>query len=126
MYLHLARASERRGRLHVRDRLLLLSAVIAARMELATVAAYCRHQILQHNPRHMLRRWHVMDEAIADGDFLHLLKQVQRQYPLEKAERMLQQLGIEMAQERDAYYTDEEYAAALLGSTPDGLRDATE
>lgn len=126
MYLHLARASERRGRLHVRDRLLLLAAVIAARMELATVAAYCRQQILRHNPRHMVRRWNVMDDAIDDADFQHLLKQVQRQYPQEKAERMLQLLGIEMAQERDAYYSDEEYAAALLGTTPDALRDMLE
>ena len=34
---------------------------------------------------------------------------------------MLVQLGIHMARERAAYYTDEEYAAALLGTTIDEL-----
>ncbi len=118
LYLHLARASEQRRRPLVRDKLLLLAGVIAARMRLAHIAALCRKRILDHNPNHMVRRWTSFGEALEDDDFLSLLKQAQRRYPQEKAERMLATLGIDMAQEREAYYSDNEYAAALLGTTP--------
>jgi hypothetical protein len=46
-----------------------------------------------------------------------LLRTVHRRYPQEKAERMLSNLGIEMAHERQVYYSDEEYAAALMGTS---------
>jgi hypothetical protein len=118
LYLHLARASEQRRRPLVRDKLLLLAGVIAARMELPHIAALCRQRILEHNPGHMVRRWPTLGDALEDDDFLHLLRQAQRRYPLEKAERMLVTLGIDMAREREAYYSDNEYAAALLGVTP--------
>jgi hypothetical protein len=121
MYLHLVRASDARRRPHVRDRLLVIAATIASQAGLPRVAAYCRRRVLEHNPRHLLRRWKSLEEALQHTDFLHLLKQLQRQYPLEKAERMLVELGIEMAQEREAYYSDEEYAAALLGTTIEKL-----
>jgi hypothetical protein len=121
LYLHLAEASQRRQRPHVRDRMLLISAMIAARMQLPRISAYCRREILIHNPRHLIRRWERVEDAIDHPDFLHLLRSVQRRYPQEKAERLLANLGIERGRERDAYYNDEEYAAALLGSTPDDL-----
>jgi hypothetical protein len=121
LYLHLAGASQRRQRPHVRDRMLLISAMIAARMDLPRISAYCRREILIHNPRHLIGRWQRVEEAIDHPDFLHLLKSVQRRYPQERAERLLANLGIERGRERDAYYSDEEYAAALLGSTPDEL-----
>lgn len=117
IYLHLAVASERRRRPHVRDRLLLIAGVNAARIGLPRIAAYCRHRILQHNPRHAVRRWPSLLIALQDDEFLHLLRTVQRQYPQEKAEKMLASLEIEMGRERQTYYSDEEYAAALLGTT---------
>ena len=122
LYLHLAAASQRRQRPHVRDRMLVIAAMIAARMELPRISAYCRHKILLHNPQHLIGRWPQVEDAIEDSDFQHLLKSVQRRYPQEKAERLLANLGIERGRERDAYYSDEEYAAALLGSTPDELQ----
>jgi hypothetical protein len=123
LYLHLARASEKRRRPLVRDKLLLLAGTIAARMELPHIDALCRERILEHNPAHMIRRWPSFAAALEDSDYLHLLKQAQRRYPLEKAERMLATLGIDMAQEREAYYSDNEYAAALLGVTPAELEE---
>jgi hypothetical protein len=36
---------------------------------------------------------------------------------------MLTSLGIEMGRERDVYYNLHEYAAALLGTTPDALNE---
>ena len=122
IYLHLAAASGRRRRPHARDRLLLLAGCVAARMGLAPVAANCRHLVLDHNPNHLVRRWDTIGEALHDEDFLCLLKQIQRRYPQEKAERMIQSLGIELGNERAAYYSDLEYAAALMGTTPEQLQ----
>ena len=121
LYLHLAKASERRNRPHVRDRLFVISAFISARMGLPRIAAYCRRQILEHNPRHIIGRWDQVEVAIEQSDFQHVLRNVQRRYPQEKAERMLASLGIERGREREAYFTDEEYAAALLGVTLEEL-----
>jgi hypothetical protein len=92
-------------------------------MDLHSVAAFCRHAVLEHNPAHMVRRWSTLAEALDDEDFLHFLKQLWRRYPPEKAERMLDSLGIDMARERETYYSDDEYAAALLGTTPELLRE---
>jgi hypothetical protein len=124
LYLHLARASRQRMRPHVADRLLIIAGTIATRMKLPDIAAYCRQLVLNHNPNHLVRRWASFDLALDDSDFLHFLRLQQRRYPQEKAERMLVTLGIDMAQERAAYFSDGEYAAALLGATPDDIRAA--
>jgi hypothetical protein len=123
MYLHLARASELRRRPHIRDRLLVVAGTLAEQCHEPRIAEYCRHQVLQRNPRHLLRRWPTIAAALEEDDFLHYLKQLQRRYPLEKAEQMLSNLNIEMAHERETYFNDEEYAAALLGVTPETLRE---
>jgi hypothetical protein len=124
LYLHLAQASHKRNRPHVRDRLLVLAGVIAARMQLPLVAAYCRRQVLAHNPGHLVGRWPDLATALADSDFLHLLRQLQRRYPQEKAEQLLAHLGVQRAREREAYFSDEEYAAAILGHSVESLRAA--
>jgi hypothetical protein len=121
IYLHLAAASQRRRRPHVRDRLLLLAGAIAARISLTPIAAYCRKLVLEHNPRHLIRRWPTISAALSDEDYLCFQKQLQRRYPQEKAERLMQTLGIELGREREAYFSDYEYAAALLGTTPEAL-----
>ncbi len=90
-------------------------------MHLFRVSSYCRRKILQHNPRHAIGRWENIAWALDDQDFLSILKSIQRRYPQEKAERLLASLGIERGRERDAYFDDEEYAAALLGTTPEEL-----
>jgi len=118
IYLHLARASELRRRPMVRDRLLVICAGIASEIGLAPIAAFCRHKILQHNASHLLRRWPTLEEAMEEESFLTYFRQILRRYPLEKAEQMLVSLGIEMAREREAYFSDYEYAAAILGVTP--------
>jgi len=114
LYLHLARASRRRGQPQVCDRLLILAGTIAARMDLPAIDAHCRQIVLDHNPRHLIRRWPTFLTALDDSDFLHFLKQLQRRYPQERAEQLLHALGFEMGQEREAYASDEEYAAEIL------------
>jgi hypothetical protein len=121
LYLHLATASERRRRPHVRDRLLVIAASIATRCKMPRIANLCKSKILEHNPRHLIGRWESVDLALQDTEFLHLLRSLQRRYPQERAERLLETLGIERAAERDAYYSDEEYAASLLGANLDDL-----
>jgi hypothetical protein len=90
-------------------------------MDLFRISGYCRRKILQHNPRHAIGRWENFDEALEDPDFLSILRTIQRRYPQEKAERLLASLGIERGLEREAYFDDEEYAAALLGTTLEEL-----
>ncbi len=118
VYLHLARASQQRNRPHVTDRLLTVAAATASEMGLQPVADYCRSLVLAHNPHHMLRRWPTVRAALEQEPFQGLLKQLRRRYPMERAERLLESLDLQLGHERDAYFSDYEYAAALLGTTP--------
>ncbi|HUG71492.1 MAG TPA: hypothetical protein VMM76_27350 [Pirellulaceae bacterium] len=123
IYLHLARASEMRRRMHVRDRFLVLAAVLAARSDMPRIAAYCRQRIMEHNPQHLIQRWDTVWQAAADPEFVHFLRHIERRYPQETAEGMLNSLGLEIGRERATYYDDEEYAASLLGVTQEELTD---
>jgi hypothetical protein len=123
VYLHLARASESRRQMLVRDRLLVISAATALAVGLPQIADCCRERILAHNPGHLVRRFPTMRDAMEDESFRTFLKQMRRRYPREKAEQMLESLGLDMARERDTYFSDNEYAAALLGTTPQELTE---
>lgn len=117
LYLHLARASELRRRPLVRDKLLVIAAASAVEAGLSRIAALCRQKVLTHNPGHMFRRWNSVEQAADADDFQWFLKQLQRRYPPEKAEQMLQSLEVHIDGEREAYYDDEEYAASIWGLT---------
>ncbi|HUY93095.1 MAG TPA: hypothetical protein VMV10_30475 [Pirellulales bacterium] len=121
IYLHLARASEVRNRPLVRDKLLVLSGVIAAERGLRPLAAYCRQKVLASNPNHLLGHYPTLSEALEDERFQHFLARLRKHYSRERAEYMLSSLGIDLARERAAYFDDYEYAAALLGTTPDAI-----
>ncbi len=116
MYLHLARASKVRQQPLVRAKLLVMAGVQAEEMGLGKIAALCRHHVLAQNPRHLMRRWPTIGDALDAEAFQTHLKQLRRRYSREKIEHMMQSLGIEMGQERAAYFTDAEYAAALLNT----------
>ena len=117
IYLHLARAAALRGRPFVRDKLLLLAAVAAYDGGLKPIAEACRDEILGHNPHHMVSHWPTFITALQADDFFTFLSQVRRQYPPEKAEQLLQALNVDPARERETYFHDGEYAAALLGKS---------
>ncbi len=124
LYLHLARAAELRRQPLVRDRLLLLAAALAAgMMDLPPIAACCRERILRHNPGHLLARWPTVGAGLSDPNLDTLLNQLRRRYGPEQAEQLLAQLGIERGAERSAYFSDGEYAAALLGERWDQLQE---
>jgi hypothetical protein len=120
-YLHLAAAHGRHRFMADRDRFLVISAVIAQKMKLYRLAAYCRHLVLENNPGHMFRRWTTVKLALEDDEFLLFLKQIQRRFPQERAETLLVKMNIVQGNERATYFTDEEYAAALLGIQVDWL-----
>ncbi|WP_425614055.1 hypothetical protein NA78x_003908 [Anatilimnocola sp. NA78] len=117
MYLHLARTAAQRQRPLVRDRLLVLAAAIAADLQLPTIAACCRAKVLEHNPGHLLAHWPTVAEASEQDEFTALRRQLVRKYSPERVEQLMHSLKIEWQTERAAYYSDEEYAAALLGLT---------
>src|SRR5262245_55476511 len=121
-YLHLARGAELRRQPLVRDRVLLLAGVIASQVELAPIAAACREQILAHNPGHMVARWPTIAEALQEHDFQSLVSQLSTRYGPERVEALVEQLGIVRANERDAYASDGEFAAGLLGLNWDELK----
>jgi hypothetical protein len=121
MYLHLARASKLRQQPLVRAKLLVLAGVQAEEMGLDEISALCRHRILSQNPRHLVRRWPTMQDALAAEPFQTHLKQLRRRYSHEKVEHMMHSLGIEMGQERAAYFNDTEYAAALLNTRVEAI-----
>jgi hypothetical protein len=62
-----------------------------------------------------------MTAALADDEFQSYLKQLKRRYSPEKVEHMVHSLGIELGRERDAYFDDFEYAAALLNTRPESI-----
>ena len=122
-YLYLAKASQRRSQPMVRDRMLVLAAALAVEMDLNPIAAHCRSMVLLHNEKHMLGKFPTVYDAMTDETFRGVLKQLRRRYPPEKAERLLVGLGFSIEGERDAYFSDFEYAASLLDSTPDELTE---
>lgn len=123
VYLHLANSAWKRLQMPDRDRFLVLAGVHAAEMKLDLISSYCRFLILKNNPGHMLRKWPSVASAVEDPDFLFFLKQILRRFPIEKAEIMLAELGIDRANERATYYSDSEYAASLLNVDPKWLEE---
>lgn len=119
VYLHLAQASFRRQRPLVRDRLFVLASAVALQLRIPKLAFYCRAQILKNNPQHLIGHWQSVEEALLDDDFLALLKRLRFKYPVERAEQLLDSLGIDMTNERETYYSDEEWAAAILNVNAD-------
>jgi hypothetical protein len=69
----------------------------------------------------MVGHWSSIEDAMTNADFLNFVRIVQRRYPFERAEQMLLEMGISGEGERNAYYTDGEYAAALLGTNLDEI-----
>lgn len=120
VYLRLAWASERRHRPLVRDKLLVLGGACASMMGEEPAADLCRDRILSNNTGHMLKRFEGFAEALADSDFRHYLEHLQKHYPLEKAEMMLEQLAIDLPRRRE-YATATEFLADLLQVNPNEL-----
>ena len=69
----------------------------------------------------MIARWPTIAAALAEEDFRTLVNQLSTRYGPERVERLVEQLGIERGNERAAYASHGEFAAALLGLDWDDL-----
>src|SRR5258708_2144181 len=114
LYLTLAQASEQRNRRSVRDKLLVLAGSLAAELGLDLIAAYCRRQVLANNPGHLVGHHPTLAAALEDERFQRFLAQLRRRFTRERAEHMLGSLRIDVARQRESFFTFHEYAAALL------------
>jgi hypothetical protein len=122
-YLQLVRGAELRRQPLVRDRVLVLAAVLAVQMEgLTPIAECCRERVLAHNRGHMLARWPTVAEARKHEDFQSLVNQLAGRYGTERVEQLVAQLGLDGSEGRAAYASDGEYAAALLGADWEDLQ----
>lgn len=118
IYLHLARASELRRRWLVRDKLLLIAALRAHALGLGVLAAHCRERLLAHNPGHLLGHFDSMEAAAGEEPVRLLALQAERVFAREKAEHMLQTLGVELGRADATYESPAEYLASILGPSP--------
>lgn len=114
-YLRLSFLLWKRHQLPDRDRLLLLSAVGACLMGLHRIAGYCRWLILKNNTGHMIGNWETVHLGLHNEELHVLLKQVERKFSLERIETELSDLGFIESNERQTYFSDEEYMASILG-----------
>lgn len=122
-FLYLANANWKKLQMSDRDRLLVLSAIQAADLGFPSIAAFCRQLVLKNNPGHMLRRWDTVEEALTTEDLHVFLKQLRRRFPVERAETMLSEIGIQLANERATYYTPFEYLTSIMGVEPGWLEE---
>ncbi len=115
LYLRLAQAFKQKQRMLDRDRALVLAGTCAAILEMKSVDDFCRKIILQNNHGHMMKRWSSFAEAIRMEDFGIFIKQLQRRFPIERAENFLMQLKYQCDVVREDYDCDEAFAAAVMG-----------
>lgn len=94
--------------------MLLLAGMEAARLQFHQLSQYCRSIILENNPKHFVGRWDSIAKGMLDEKFARLTAPIKKRYPLERAEQMLQTLGIDISNERATYFDDVEYAASIL------------
>ena len=122
-YLQLAEASQLRRQLLVRDKLLVLVGITALELGWDEISASCRQQVLLHNPRHMIRRWPDLATAAGAERFRAYLKQLRRKYSPERAEHMLDALGISLEKPQAQSQRLRQRAATMVESlvpVPDG------
>jgi hypothetical protein len=94
-YVRLADVSQRRHQPVGRDKLLVLAAAAACHAGWPEVAERCRALVLEHNPAHLLGDFRTVAEALRSDDFKPLVKQHERLCSYERAEFLVNDLGLE-------------------------------
>jgi hypothetical protein len=94
-YVKLADVSQRKNQLIGRDKLLVLAAAAACRAGWIEVGERCRQLVLEHNPAHMIGTYPTAAEAVRSSDFTPLLNQLERMCRYERAEFLVNELGLE-------------------------------
>jgi len=106
-----------------RDRALVIAGTCAALMQMKSIEAFCRAMILQNNRGHMIGKWPSFSEAIEDGDYQTLLRQVRKKMSEERAHEMLEEMEYECQVRKEQCRTNEEFAAAVLGVDVEWIRE---
>ena len=106
--------------------MLLLAGIEAAQKNFFQLSQYCRAEILENNPHHLVGRWTSISAALLDEEFLTFAKTLSKRFPLERAETMLTSLGIECSNEHQVYYDELEHAASILGIRRESISDAAD
>jgi hypothetical protein len=92
IYKELAEREAERGADQLRDRFLILAADAALMAGRAHDADQLRDRLLEGNPRHLLKPFESMADAIHSPEVANYLADLRRSYPPEEAERLLQSL----------------------------------
>jgi len=101
-YVRLAEVSRRKRQPLGRDKLLVLAAAAACRAGWPEVAQRCRELVLEHNPAHLIGKTATVADALRSEEFVPLLKQHERLCGYERAEFLVNDLGLESSSLREA------------------------
>lgn len=112
-YVRLAVLSHQKQQALPRDRFLLLAGCEAYRAAWPDVGQKCRELLLASNPHHQSGRFPDLAAALRDADFEKLRVQQERHCPPERAEHLLQQLGIDVREENPQQSRGDELLALL-------------
>jgi hypothetical protein len=93
-YVQLACQSHQKQQALARDRFLWLAAAEACRAGWLPVAQRCRHLGLISNPHHQAAWFDSVPDALRDPDFERVITQYARQCPPERAEHLVNELGL--------------------------------
>lgn len=123
IYLDLAMAYKNRGMISDSDRALLMAGCCASLANYPQLANYLRHQVLQRNPNHMIRRWDDFQEALSAPEFQSLIKQVSAKIPIENYEETLKSLGYRRKSSLEDFTSELNFIAHILKVDPSWLDD---
>ncbi|MBX3419508.1 MAG: hypothetical protein KF851_18040 [Pirellulaceae bacterium] len=114
IYLDLAMAFRNRRMLTESDRALLMAGCCASLAGINEVASYCREQVLQRNPAHLVRRWPDFTTALEAEDFQVFIKQVSAKTPIEQYSKKLKELGYSRNFSRQDFDAELDFIAEIL------------
>jgi len=118
-YIRLAEVSQRRRQLLGRNKLLVLAAAAACRAGWPDVAERCRQLVLENNPAHLIGKFPSVADALRSNDFAPLLKQHERLCGCERAEFLVNDLGLQPdSRPEEDDKTPGQVALDLLSSSP--------
>ncbi|HMO14874.1 MAG TPA: hypothetical protein PKD64_05010 [Pirellulaceae bacterium] len=115
IYLNMARVAKQQLKMPEHSRWKLLAVVTAHNLSLGPLANYCRQQILNNNPGHILGRFPSIEEALLNADFMYFMGQTRRSYSIENAEAELEKRQIDYQQDLIDAGDVENYLSKLLG-----------
>jgi len=117
-YVRLAEVSERRHQLVGRDKLLVLATAAACRAGWIDVGERCRQLVLEHNAAHLIGTFASAADAIRSPDFAPLVNQLERMCGYERAEFLVDELGLDAAPDQSGRDAGE-VALSLLSGRPE-------